>query len=662
MKQIIKPYLAHILCIVFAALHIGCTEEILPTDTDAMNGNHPGVHLTLLPPTITLDAATATTRTGGETAAAIQEGSQFVIQLVDANGKVLKQKNGRLQQSWFTYSGGIWTLQDSHPSTPNGYFSQAITVTGGAGNYRMRVLGKIMLADEEYSSPITYFGSVSVTDNGDETGTFALNLKHNLTAALQVKLVGDNGAELPDNGNVYKLVYHPENLPAIQTMFGDFSLMTFTDKTVNKLDTLKDAGQIAPIDRVLDNEVSFSDAFLTKRMPCFEPITSASAGKEIITIKEIANDAVTVVKTYTVTAPAAGITLAAGSSYLLTVSLNGRDATIESFTIADMEDGGTIEVEQNKHIEKIGDTYQIKTAQGLKVFADIVNGGKPSANGKLMHNIDLSTICSSELGDWTPIGKDWDTKFDGIFDGNNKTISNLYIGASTSQLAGLFGAAEGTLQNITLTDPSVKSTHADGYVGGVVGLMSDGTISNCHIVGGMISGGGGANAEVGGIVGGTDRARIIACTTTGSAVTDGANVGGIVGDYVYVNLDACLATTTTISSSNTDAQLGGIVGHNNLSTEVANYFTPSVVGADGKPLAGATDNINTLAIVGSHTAAVSTASPAENLNFAIAIANSREDIPYHYEVNPAADADANTLPLIVAGAPVKKAAAPINNK
>ena len=156
MKQIIKPYLAHILCIVFAALHIGCTEEILPTNTDAMNGNHPGVHLTLLPPTITLDAATATTRTGGETAAAIKEGN-FMIQLVDADGKVLRDKNNKPQQSYYVYIDGKGWVLTIEISVEDNYFSHAITVTGGAGNYRMRVVANIQLVREAQLSPVAYF-------------------------------------------------------------------------------------------------------------------------------------------------------------------------------------------------------------------------------------------------------------------------------------------------------------------------------------------------------------------------------------------------------------------------------------------------------------------------------------------------------------------------
>ena len=192
MKQIIKPYFAHILCIVLAALHIGCTEEILPTDTDALNGNHPGVHLTLLPPSITLDGATAT-RAGEPTII----GGGLCIQLVDADGKVLTQQNGKPQQTCYVNNGsGAWIIMEN--SADDAEYSQAIIVTGGAGTYRMRIVAEIGLLDGYDFVPFTFFGGVEVSDKGDGTGSFAIELKHNLTAGLQVELVGDNGARSED--------------------------------------------------------------------------------------------------------------------------------------------------------------------------------------------------------------------------------------------------------------------------------------------------------------------------------------------------------------------------------------------------------------------------------------------------------------------------------
>ena len=50
-----------------------------------------------------------------------------------------------------------------------------------------------------------------------------------------------------------------------------------------------------------------------------------------------------------------------------------------------------------------------------------------------MNDIALSTVCGEGKGNWTPIAKDGiygrlsSNKFDGGFDENGHTISNLYI-------------------------------------------------------------------------------------------------------------------------------------------------------------------------------------------------------------------------------------------
>ena len=95
--------------------------------------------------------------------------------------------------------------------------------------------------------------------------------------------------------------------------------------------------------------------------------------------------------------------------------------------------------------------YLIDDAVELAVFRDIVNGSNGGADylyacAKLTDNIDLSTVCGTEIGSWTPIGLGQAKAYTGTFDGNGKTISGLYCdifsddeGGSTLYV-GLFGA------------------------------------------------------------------------------------------------------------------------------------------------------------------------------------------------------------------------------
>ena len=97
--------------------------------------------------------------------------------------------------------------------------------------------------------------------------------------------------------------------------------------------------------------------------------------------------------------------------------------------------------------------FLINTAEELKWYASYVNGESGdnvvhnTACAQLMNDIDLSTVCGEGKGNWTPIAK-YDiygltssNKFDGVFDGNGHTISNLYIDVDNQNGSklGLFG-------------------------------------------------------------------------------------------------------------------------------------------------------------------------------------------------------------------------------
>ena len=80
--------------------------------------------------------------------------------------------------------------------------------------------------------------------------------------------------------------------------------------------------------------------------------------------------------------------------------------------------------------------YQITKAAELAWFRDYVNAGNTTACARLEANIDMSTVChpaneseSVAKLSWVPIGNN-SRRWYGEFNGNNKTISNLYINAS----------------------------------------------------------------------------------------------------------------------------------------------------------------------------------------------------------------------------------------
>lgn len=70
-----------------------------------------------------------------------------------------------------------------------------------------------------------------------------------------------------------------------------------------------------------------------------------------------------------------------------------------------------------------------------------------------------------------PVAADGITTFNGIVDGNNKTITNLVINLADNSYVGLFGrvGAEGQISNLTIGEGS--AVNGKQYVGAFAGSM-----------------------------------------------------------------------------------------------------------------------------------------------------------------------------------------------
>ena len=219
--------------------------------------------------------------------------------------------------------------------------------------------------------------------------------------------------------------------------------------------------------------------------------------------------------------------------------------------------------------------YKISTAAELAWFRDQVNSGNNRVSATLTEDIDLAEFCHAADGttytdelSWTPI-----TWFQGTFDGNGKTISNLYINA-TSKYTGFFGYAYvGSIKNITFDNARVKNTggynfgilvgnagsciieniktlancsvEGENYVGGIAGV-ANGNISNCEnraTVKGI--------RYLGGVVAAYSGNSITSCANYGVVTGSGESVGGITG---YFN-------SGTIQNS---ANYGDVTGTDNV--------------------------------------------------------------------------------------------------
>ena len=207
----------------------------------------------------------------------------------------------------------------------------------------------------------------------------------------------------------------------------------------------------------------------------------------------------------------------------------------------------------------------------------------------------MSTVChvedksqNLEEKSWVPIGNN-NNKYQGTFDGNNKTITNLYINASQNYM-GLFGCTyEGTIKNLTFEYANVTKTN--NYAGVLVGKAFGGStlqnikISNtCQIKGGNYTGG--IAGELDG-----NAYNCVNCAT----VQGIQNIGGLCGNYdSSKSITACANYGKVTASSQ---WVGGLVGYFGSGTiqDCANYGdvkgTERVAGMAGYVYEGKIQNV-----------------------------------------------------------------------
>ena len=219
---------------------------------------------------------------------------------------------------------------------------------------------------------------------------------------------------------------------------------------------------------------------------------------------------------------------------------------------------------------EVDSPYIITTAEELKWFRDEVNRGRNNICAKIADNvevIDMSTVCHAadksqnlEEVSWEPIGNTTN-RYMGTFDGNNKTITNLYINAN-QEYSGLFGYTyRSAIKNLTFVNANVTNTNS--FTGILVGYGYGGTYQNimtstsCEVNGGDGTGGiagrlaGNAyncvnyatvqgKEQVGGLFSSYDSSKsITACANYGKVTASSQWVGGLVGYFNSGTIQDC---------------------------------------------------------------------------------------------------------------------------
>ena len=236
----------------------------------------------------------------------------------------------------------------------------------------------------------------------------------------------------------------------------------------------------------------------------------------------------------------------------------------------------------------VDNPYQISTAAELAWFRDYVNGKivnegeadgttHPSASAELTADIDLVEFCHAADGtkyteelSWTPIGS-YRKEYRGTFDGNGKTISNLYINATSDNTGFFYYANYGSIKNIIFDNAKVKNTALRSGIlvgdAGSCGIENIKTLANCLVEG---------NSATGGIAGSAS-GDISNCENR-AAVKGTRSLGGVVGSYVGAGSITSCANYGTVTGS--ESIVGGMVGSFTFGTiqNSANYG--DITGAD----------------------------------------------------------------------------------
>lgn len=281
-----------------------------------------------------------------------------------------------------------------------------------------------------------------------------------------------------------------------------------------------------------------------------------------------------------------------------------------------VQDGDWYKVVPMKHFEDKGTYGEVYSSKGLLMWADKVKADR-TYGLKLMTNIQMPAKTVAEVNgeyvftdeditvtDGVPSGSNWPALFayengikiseghkddeagyfNGIFDGNNKTISGLRILSTRQYGGGMFDVIDGAEKdatdanirkgtkvcNLSFTDAVVAG---NSYVGIVAGFSQDGAIiDNVKVFNSTITG----NSNVGSIVGFQRHRSVQApknggypydeymayiqnCSTDNTTVVKatGSNAGGICGNNYGSTIINCVNSADVYGNSS----VGGVVGY-----------------------------------------------------------------------------------------------------
>ena len=270
-------------------------------------------------------------------------------------------------------------------------------------------------------------------------------------------------------------------------------------------------------------------------------------------------------------------------------------ALAQSTTDYDTDNDGLIEIRTLEQLNAVrwdlSGSGSSSNAGYATAFPDAAttpgNMGCPSSGCtgyELMSDLDFDTGTAGDRNDdtyhnsgagWDPIGVK-DTGYTATFDGNGRTISNLFINRSANDIA-LFAdiGGSGSVRNLGLVDVNVSGNNRTGALVGH--LSGDPQVTDTYGTG-TVTGGTGHN-EIGGLAGFSD-GNIVRSYFTGT-VTGPVRVGGLVG---FMARNGTMSGSYADVTINVDSKAGGLVGElgglqaGQNATITGSYATGAVTG------------------------------------------------------------------------------------
>lgn len=175
---------------------------------------------------------------------------------------------------------------------------------------------------------------------------------------------------------------------------------------------------------------------------------------------------------------------------------------------------------------------------------------------------------------WIPIPG----TFTGTFDGQNNSISDIYISRPDTAYSGLFTVlGECTISNLTISNVDITGktyigilTGADLTTTTVTNVIVSGTIASPNTTG--------TTAYIGGLIG-SGRGEYNSCTADVTITTPGNRVGGFIGSALNTGLGIinCYSSGTITA---TGGYVGGFMGYLSYTASISNCYSTTEIAAN----------------------------------------------------------------------------------